>query len=285
MTPVHWILLIVLIIVVGGAYWYLRRHNGSDPWHGMEEPDDADGVSGMSLGGDSYIVGVRTLTPEEVAGNDAGQAPTASSEAEAEVAWEAYKRMSGAEQDADAGEAATEPAPAAALRREPTLEPQDRPEPAEPKPEPAVEPKPESAAEPEPAAEPKPEPAAEPKPEPKQAPVPPPAAEKPVEPEPSAQAEAPSADEAAAPESTSAAARWIKRKTRAMRKPTAAPAPQPEPETKTQSPTEPPAPQRPSSTARMENIRPVRPPEGEENLFVLYINRADGRHLDGPDIH
>src|SRR5699024_6894778 len=52
MTTVHWILLIVLIIVVGGAYWYLRRHNGSDPWHGMEEPDDADGVSGMSLGGD-----------------------------------------------------------------------------------------------------------------------------------------------------------------------------------------------------------------------------------------
>src|SRR5699024_4318321 len=44
-------------------------------------------------------------------------------------------------------------------------------------------------------------------------------------------------------------------------------------------------PQRPSAAARVENIRPVHPPAGEERIFVLHVTRGDEQHFDGPDIH
>lgn len=176
MTPVHWLLLVVVIAVVGGAYWYLRRQNGSDPWRGMDEAEDAEAERGVSLNGDSYIVGVRTLT-----GNDAAGTPTTGAgnntdgnhgDAEAEAAWSAYK---------------TAPA----------------------------------------------------------------TSEVPAQPE-SAQ----SAAQEPAPTQ---------------------PAPEPEP----------PAPEQPapSASARVENIRPVRPPAGEERIFVLHVTSPSERYFDGPEIH
>lgn len=63
MSGIQWLLLILVVAAVAGAYLYLRRHSGADPWRDMEdsgEPDDID--RGVSLGGDSYIVGVRTLS-------------------------------------------------------------------------------------------------------------------------------------------------------------------------------------------------------------------------------
>ena len=68
MSIVQWLLLVLLIAVVGGAYWYMRRQAGNDPWQGMDDAptvgDDSDEAvdRGEALGGDSYIVGVRTLS-------------------------------------------------------------------------------------------------------------------------------------------------------------------------------------------------------------------------------
>lgn len=60
MTGIQWVLLILVAGAVVGVYFYLRRQSGVDPWQGMEE--GADGIDrGESLGGDSYIVGVRTV--------------------------------------------------------------------------------------------------------------------------------------------------------------------------------------------------------------------------------
>lgn len=76
MTPVQWLLLILIIAAVAVAYWYMRRHSGEDPWQDMEQEggdSEYDFDRGESLGGDSYIVGVRTVgsTPEA----DAGEPP------------------------------------------------------------------------------------------------------------------------------------------------------------------------------------------------------------------
>jgi len=178
MSIVHWLLLIIVIVVVGGAYWYLRRHNGGDPWQGMEETGhaDTDTDNGVSLNGDSYIVGVRTLTPDSTAtaaggsaDATAGDQQTARSEAEAEAAWAAYKKQPGTSE------------------------------------------------------------------------MPTPEQQAPAHPGTAAQT---SATEPAASE-----------------------------------------PQRPSAAARVENIRPVRPPAGEERIFVLHVTRSDEQHFDGPDIH
>lgn len=66
MSIVQWLLLILVIAVVGGAYLYMRRGSGSDPWHGMEDVGEPDETveRAESLGGDSYIVGVRTISRE-----------------------------------------------------------------------------------------------------------------------------------------------------------------------------------------------------------------------------
>ncbi|MDN5782819.1 MAG: cell division protein ZipA [Luteimonas sp.] len=37
--------------------------------------------------------------------------------------------------------------------------------------------------------------------------------------------------------------------------------------------------------ARVENIRPVRPPAGEETIFVLHVASPEGTAFDGPDVH
>lgn len=166
MSIVHWLLLIVVIAVVGGAYWYLRRHNGGDPWQGMDETgnSDADIDNGVALNGDSYIVSVRTLTPES--SNADGGAQPVGSDAEAEAAWAAYK---------NAPETTGVPAPG-------------------------------SAAQPQAQSNPDPD-------------------------------------------------------------------------------SEPATPQRPSAAARVENIRPVHPPAGEEKIFVLHVTCSGEQHFDGPDIH
>ena len=64
MTGTQWLLLALVIMAVAGAYFYIRRQANDDPWHDMEESgepgaDDLD--RGTSLGGDSYIVGMRTI--------------------------------------------------------------------------------------------------------------------------------------------------------------------------------------------------------------------------------
>lgn len=151
---VHWILLVAVVAVVGGAYWYLRRQSGGDPWQGMEDERSDDDVAarGEALGGDSYIVGVRTLgsptsgQPGESAGSDAA----------ADAAWAAYKKPG-----------ATAPPPTASTQ------------PAQPAAEPSA----------------------------------------------------------------------------------------------------------PTAAARVENIRPARPPTGEEKVFLLHVASAEGSVFDGPDIH
>ena len=140
MSIVQWLLLILVIAVVAGAYWYLRRQSESDPWQGMDdETADQEGAEarGEALGGDSYIVGVRTLSSSTPASRKAanGQGRSASESAPepelpeetAEASWQAYKSAppeapadSESGLEADAGDppateasAAPEPAPAA----------------------------------------------------------------------------------------------------------------------------------------------------------------------------
>ena len=64
MTETQWLLLALVVAAVAGAYFYIRRQANDDPWQDMEADsetatDDLD--RGVSLGGDSYIVGVRTI--------------------------------------------------------------------------------------------------------------------------------------------------------------------------------------------------------------------------------
>jgi cell division protein ZipA len=125
MSIVQWLLLILVIAVVALAYWYMRHQAANDPWQGMDDepapaPED-DGVErGDSLGGDSYIVGVRTLSKNasdsdgapgqaNALAPDKGAAPA--DHGSAEASWSAYKKR------------AVEPAP------EPTPEAQPAPAP------------------------------------------------------------------------------------------------------------------------------------------------------------
>jgi len=63
MSGIQWLLLILVIAAVAAAYWYLRRQGGDDPWQGLdEESGGGQDDRGESLGGDSYIVGVRTVS-------------------------------------------------------------------------------------------------------------------------------------------------------------------------------------------------------------------------------
>lgn len=65
MSGTQWVLLVLVVLVVAGAYFYIRRQTGEDPWSDMDEPDE-----GTSLGGDSYIVGVRTVASDTEASAD-----------------------------------------------------------------------------------------------------------------------------------------------------------------------------------------------------------------------
>lgn len=105
MSIVQWLLLILVVAVVGGAYWYLRRASESDPWHGMEDPEAADDAleRGEALGGDSYIVGVRTIARETPADRKAA--------AQAQRDLEAQRRTQ---------EDSTPPSPIRAFRKSPT---------------------------------------------------------------------------------------------------------------------------------------------------------------------
>ena len=107
MSIVQWLLLVLLIAVVGGAYWYMRRQAGNDPWQGMDDAptvgDDSDEAvdRGEALGGDSYIVGVRTLSKNTPASRRAAgkaDAPLDDGDYETigedsvEASWTAYKK-------------------------------------------------------------------------------------------------------------------------------------------------------------------------------------------------
>lgn len=105
MSIVQWLLLILVIAVVAGAYWYMRHQAANDPWQGMDDESaapDEDVESGESLGGDSYIVGVRTLSKETPASRRASMDPNAASadddskpigDASVEASWSAYKKQ------------------------------------------------------------------------------------------------------------------------------------------------------------------------------------------------
>lgn len=68
MTIVKWLLLIIVILIVIGAYLYIRRASGDNPWHDMEErPSGQQGSTneaGDTLQSDSYIVGIRKIANE-----------------------------------------------------------------------------------------------------------------------------------------------------------------------------------------------------------------------------
>ncbi len=145
MSIVQWLLLILVVAVVGGAYWYLRRQGDSDPWKGMDEPvDEPSSERGESLGGDSYIVGVRTLSsaapeqrkaaqpPENEAEvtAQAGSAPERTSDTDIDASWTAFKTR--AETAPPPEQRAAEPAappPEAAPPPRPARESQPEPEP------------------------------------------------------------------------------------------------------------------------------------------------------------
>ncbi len=74
MTGTQWLLLALVVAAVVGAYLYIRRQASEDPWHDMEaggNSSENDLNRDMSLGGDSYIVGVRTIGGS----NEAPRAP------------------------------------------------------------------------------------------------------------------------------------------------------------------------------------------------------------------
>lgn len=80
MSEMQWLLLVLAIVIVAGAYLYIRRQAHDDPWQGMDEAGDPsdpyDADRGMSLGGDSYIVGVRTIgQPQTSSQPEAAQEP------------------------------------------------------------------------------------------------------------------------------------------------------------------------------------------------------------------
>lgn len=115
MSIVQWLLLILVIAVVGGAYWYMRHQAGNDPWQGMDDdvPDDELPDRGESLGGDSYIVGVRTLTSGESGPRKNGTDPDEDyqrlDDASAEASWSAYKKRSAESGDEGVTPPAAEP--------------------------------------------------------------------------------------------------------------------------------------------------------------------------------
>lgn len=85
MSEMQWLLLVLVVIVVAGAYLYIRRQANDDPWQGMDEPGDQssdapgeqpyDFNRGVSLGGDSYIVGVRTIGQPQADGEPSDSQP------------------------------------------------------------------------------------------------------------------------------------------------------------------------------------------------------------------
>lgn len=139
MSIVQWLLLLLIIVVVAGAYWYLRHQAGSDPWKGMEEPDDNDDpvTSGEAMSGDSYIVGVRTIPNPTPAGRrqqSGEQAPgggetrePAGTDATEDASWQTFKRPE--PEQAEASQAQPAPAEAPAQARP---QPQSQPEAAVP---------------------------------------------------------------------------------------------------------------------------------------------------------
>jgi len=150
MSIVQWLLLLLIIVVVAGAYWYLRHQAGSDPWQGMDEPDDNDDpvTRGEALGGDSYIVGVRTIpnstpsSPKQGVSGEQSPADTAApadvSDSAADASWQALKRPA-AEQEAPQ-EATAHPGDAPEPAPAPQVPPEAPAKPAGHDPEPDVDP-------------------------------------------------------------------------------------------------------------------------------------------------
>lgn len=81
MSIVQWLLLILVVVIIAGVYWYIRRAGGGDPWQGMDEPADK-GKASASSGGESYVVGVRTINKETPADRKAAAEAVREREAE-----------------------------------------------------------------------------------------------------------------------------------------------------------------------------------------------------------
>ncbi|AWN17582.1 cell division protein ZipA [Salinisphaera sp. LB1] len=91
MSIVQWLVLILVVVVVAGVYWYIRRQGGGDPWQGMDDPA-AGGSERAPGGGDSYIVGVRTINKETPADRKAAVEAARAREAEQAADPEATDR-------------------------------------------------------------------------------------------------------------------------------------------------------------------------------------------------
>lgn len=91
MSIVQWLLLVLVVVVVAGVYWYIRRQGGGDPWQGMDEPvEGAD--ENAPTGGDSYVVGVRTINKETPADRKAAVEAARAREVEGAAEQEAAGR-------------------------------------------------------------------------------------------------------------------------------------------------------------------------------------------------
>lgn len=97
MTGIQWVLLVLVVAAVVGAYLYMRRQTGDDPWRDMEEAEDPEDFGASeSLGGDSYIVGVRTLSSgsetsrDEPGSSPFGMTPEPSAATDDEPSWQAF---------------------------------------------------------------------------------------------------------------------------------------------------------------------------------------------------
>ena len=266
MSIVQWLLLILVIAVVAGTYWYLRSQAENDPWQNMDEledePDHAIDERGESLNGDSYVVGVRTLSKETPATRKAvarGEAPPVETPRTRRSVFEARDQPD--RPDAAQSESESEAGPAGKRRLfEAGATDEDAPiidEPPAPFPEvdtpPGSEPG-ELESEPDSEAAPR--------------------------------SESETAQSAAPPRRAGPSPRDREPdRTRAEQAP-----PGPEPEFDAQ----PGSTEAESTGAEREaqreptpqvDMRAQAPPTGEQQIFLLYVASADGRFFSGPAVH
>lgn len=105
MSGIQWVLLVLVVAAVAGAYWYMRRQGGDDPWQGLDEASDderSEDRPGEALGGDSYIVGVRTISggngeTREPADDPGAASPKAGASGD-DSFWDAFHTESAAPQ-------------------------------------------------------------------------------------------------------------------------------------------------------------------------------------------
>lgn len=117
MTANQWLLLVLIVAVVAGIYFYVRHQAGENPWDDMESGDDE------AARGDSYIVGVKTVS---------GGPQTAEPDLEAE-------QPPAPEGEAPVGRAVETPAGLADRQKPATPAPREKPKPKGTSPRPPAE--------------------------------------------------------------------------------------------------------------------------------------------------